>query len=379
MKLFPHYVQLDAMDCAPMRLWISAKYESKSHSINIRYMKHFLSLILLATSCSLSATAQPAAQTAGAGFLWRISGNGLKSDSYVVGTNHLMPVSLLDNTKGFANVWRKVSQVAAECDLLPIVDLFTTGHIDEKYKSFGIPKETIAKTTSGKKYSDLYTGSQLQYMKRLLGSSLYPSLSADDMPPLNLCEKIYTHKKSNKSVGNFSIASNILGAMDIALAARSRTDRKRYFGMEGQTEGLTPFPKRDSLFYASFTIEEQAEILYREVKYQTAHPNRVSYESLMEKYYKERNFFGMEKVYANRQKYIDSLGLSDSLARKLRECDREAGRIVVENRTRNWMSRILSEIQSAPTLIDVGAEHLLGKEGLINLLRENGYTVEPVM
>jgi uncharacterized protein YbaP (TraB family) len=53
--------------------------------------------------------------------------------------------------------------------------------------------------------------------------------------------------------------------------------------------------------------------------------------------------------------------------------------MLVENRTRNWMGRILSEIQSAPTLIDVGAAHLLGKEGLVNLLRENGYTVEPVM
>ena len=77
MKLFPHYVQLDAVDCAPMRLWISAKYESKSHSMNIRYMKHFLFIILLAASCSLSATAQSAAQTAGAALLGRISGNGL--------------------------------------------------------------------------------------------------------------------------------------------------------------------------------------------------------------------------------------------------------------------------------------------------------------
>ena len=347
------------------------------------YMKHFLFLILLTASCSLSATAQPATQTACTGFLWRISGNGLKSDSYVVGTNHLMPVALLDNTKGFADVWRKVSQVVAECDLLALADSLALGHIGGAANYFNGPEVAIPKTTTGKKYSDLYTSGQLKDLERVLGPSLDPSLSVDDMPPMKLWDQFITCKDFSERFGkNLTMESRkkkTMEAMDLALAVRSRTDGKRYFGMERRTESLTSFLKCDSLFYTSFTIEEQAEIVYRRVKYQTAHPNRVSYESLMKKYYKERNFFGMEKVYVNRQEYIDSLGLSDSLARKLRECDREAGRIVVENRTRNWMNRILSEIQSAPTLIDVGCSHLLGKEGIINLLRQRGYTVGPVM
>ena len=346
-------------------------------------MKHLLFLILLAASGSLSATAQPATQTAGAGFLWCISGNGLKSDSYIVGANHLMPVSLLDKTKGFADVWRKVSQVVAECDLLALADSLALGHIDWAANYFYTPEVAIPKITTGKKYSDLYTSGQLKDIERVLGPSLDPSLSADDMPPMKLWNQFHTCKGSSYGFGKNltmeSIKKKTMEAMDLALAVRSRTDGKHYFGFEKKEEINIVSPKCDSLLYTSFTIEEQAEIVYRRVKYQTAHPNRVSYGSLMDKYYKERNFFSMEKAYANRQEYIDSLGLSDSLARKLRECDRETGRMIVENRTRNWMGKILSEIQSAPTLIDVGCLHLMGKEGLINLLRQRGYTVEPVM
>jgi uncharacterized protein YbaP (TraB family) len=43
-----------------------------------------------------------------------------------------------------------------------------------------------------------------------------------------------------------------------------------------------------------------------------------------------------------------------------------------------WMDRILSAIHEQPTFIMVGALHLPGKQGVINLLREEGYTVTPV-
>jgi hypothetical protein len=294
-----------------------------------------------------------------------------------------MSISLLDNTKGFADAWRRVSQVAAECDISAVADSFALGHIDGFVNYFYIPEGVIPKTTTGKKYSDLYTSRQLEDLERVLGPSFDSSMSADDMPPMKLWNQFLTcrsySRRFNKNLTVENIKKEAMEAMDLALAVRSKTDGKRYFGFETDEEIHAVSPKFQSMLYTSFTIEEQAEILYREVKYQTAHPKRGNDDLLMEKYYKERNFFAMEKADANRWEYIDSLGLSDSLARKLRECEREAGRIVVENRTRNWMGRILSEIQSAPTLIDVGAAHLLGKEGLINLLRENGYTVEPVM
>jgi uncharacterized protein YbaP (TraB family) len=40
--------------------------------------------------------------------------------------------------------------------------------------------------------------------------------------------------------------------------------------------------------------------------------------------------------------------------------------------------RIDSIIQLQPTFNAIGAGHLPGKEGVVNLLRERGYTLKPV-
>ena len=44
-----------------------------------------------------------------------------------------------------------------------------------------------------------------------------------------------------------------------------------------------------------------------------------------------------------------------------------------------WMKKILYAIKKQPTLVSVGALHLIGENGLINQLRQYGYTVEPVL
>lgn len=53
--------------------------------------------------------------------------------------------------------------------------------------------------------------------------------------------------------------------------------------------------------------------------------------------------------------------------------------VPVEVRNRNWMNKITSTIASRPTLIAVGLGHLYYKTGVIALLRQLGYQVEPVI
>ena len=47
-------------------------------------------------------------------------------------------------------------------------------------------------------------------------------------------------------------------------------------------------------------------------------------------------------------------------------------------RNRRWMNTITEIIPRESMLVAVGAGHLVGKDGLIELLRRDGYTVEPV-
>ena len=47
-------------------------------------------------------------------------------------------------------------------------------------------------------------------------------------------------------------------------------------------------------------------------------------------------------------------------------------------RNRNWLPKIQAEAAKKPTLFAVGTAHLIGNQGLIMLLRESGYQVEPL-
>lgn len=53
--------------------------------------------------------------------------------------------------------------------------------------------------------------------------------------------------------------------------------------------------------------------------------------------------------------------------------------ILLENRNRNWIPVMGKLAKQQPTFFAVGAGHLAGKTGVIQLLRDAGYTVKPVM
>ncbi|QHT66963.1 TraB/GumN family protein [Rhodocytophaga rosea] len=52
--------------------------------------------------------------------------------------------------------------------------------------------------------------------------------------------------------------------------------------------------------------------------------------------------------------------------------------IAVNERNRDWIPVIVKMIATQPTFIAMGAGHLGGDQGLIHLLRKQGYSVLPV-
>lgn len=49
------------------------------------------------------------------------------------------------------------------------------------------------------------------------------------------------------------------------------------------------------------------------------------------------------------------------------------------DRNKNWIPKIEEFSKSQPTFIGVGAAHLAGEEGVLNLLRKAGYTIKPIL
>lgn len=52
--------------------------------------------------------------------------------------------------------------------------------------------------------------------------------------------------------------------------------------------------------------------------------------------------------------------------------------ILLNDRNKNWVKQLITLMQNQSVFTAVGAAHLVGKEGLINLLRKEGYTLKPV-
>ena len=52
--------------------------------------------------------------------------------------------------------------------------------------------------------------------------------------------------------------------------------------------------------------------------------------------------------------------------------------VLLNNRNKNWIPIIIKTIKDKPTFFGVGAGHLAGEEGVIKLLRKQGYKVEAV-
>ena len=52
---------------------------------------------------------------------------------------------------------------------------------------------------------------------------------------------------------------------------------------------------------------------------------------------------------------------------------------LLEVRNENWMVKMPDMMKDKSTFFAVGAAHLLGEQGMINLLRKKGYVVKPIL
>lgn len=53
--------------------------------------------------------------------------------------------------------------------------------------------------------------------------------------------------------------------------------------------------------------------------------------------------------------------------------------ILLNNRNKNWVTQLKTLMDTESLFVAVGAGHLVGKEGLISLLRKEGYTLTPIL
>ena len=271
--------------------------------------------------------------SANAQLLWKVSGNGIKNPSFILGTHHVASSEICDMIKGFQSAYDAIEQVYGEVDM-------------QKMNSAGTQIKVLSYSfmPKGQTLSSLYTEEQIKKLDAFLAPVLGAELKAfDKFKPVTVTSMVQM-LMAQKLFPDFE-AEN---AIDSYMQTKARKDKKGAKGLE--------------------TIEFQLDILYNT-------PLEEQAKELLE----------MAEMGQKTEESIISLTKS-YLAQDLEAMwnamleDAEPGELddLVFNRNRNWVVQMKEIMPLTPTMFVVGAGHLPGDLGVLNLLKKEGYKVEPV-
>lgn len=280
--------------------------------------------------------------TANAQLLFRISGNSLNAPSYVVGTYHLVDDSFVDSIPDLRQAFADCQQVYTEVQKSEM-----TSEDSLAFKKVQLlPKGmTIDKLLSSEEMNRLNA-----YVKKIIGADLSnPRLAS-------LCHLTPTALSLNLSI--------LIFAKKYGRQMKSGTMIDDLFQKEALKQGknaggLETMAFQLNLIYG-YTVEEQKEALMC----------MVDNGEIMEK---------MEEDIAQAYLSRNLNRLYELMDRKMSICSLPEERAaMLDNRNADWLTKMPAIMKDKPTLFAVGAGHLLGENGVLNLLRKAGYTVEPV-
>lgn len=272
-------------------------------------------------------TVQANAQTES--MLWRVSGNGLKKPSYLFGTVHIYCQHENLSKPAIKHAVDSSDIVAMELNLNDY-DVYVA-----MIKSSSTPSQTNLKTLL-----DPYEYNLVDSVCRKLISA--PLENVLNMSPISLLSRFYM---SDQIVG-------CAGALpvDFTIATMARNAKK-------QSIGLETFQYQDSLLKSIPDSTQKKWLLgfcrdIPKAKREFANITKAYNEGKLEKLNQELLGGTLDMAMISQALLVD--------------------------RNLNWSAFLRENMKSNSYFVAVGAGHLAGKEGLIALLRQAGYTVTPI-
>ena len=277
--------------------------------------------------------------------LYRISGKGLESPSYIVGTYHLAPSSFADSIPGMRQAVEQTNQVCGELDMM---DAFKPENTAKLLKAQMLPEGTTL--------SSLLTAEQLERLNALLldvmGSNLNDETFAaqmDKMTPaaLSTTLSLQSYIKRTESFNPMELIDN-------------------YFQMLALQSGKA--------IKGFETVDFQMGILFGE-----SLEKQVSDLMCMVDHFEETDEMVNRITTAYFSQNLKQIEEAMEEESKI-ECDTtdENENRLINNRNSNWLEMMPDMMAEQPTLFVVGAGHLCGEKGVLKLLEKAGYTVEGV-
>lgn len=265
--------------------------------------------------------------------LWEISGKELENPSYLYGTIHMIAADDFFLTPATKVAFAESERVAFEINM-------------EEMNSLTVMFSLIGQV--------MMDGGMT--LKKLLSEEDYGIVKKhfDDIGmPLFMLERVKPMFLSAFATGDMSGESMQSGAI--------KSYEMEFMEMAQQEElemaGLETIQYQMSIF-DSIPYPVQAEMLVESIRVTDTEDDQFSE---MVKLYKNQDLAGMHKMFE-----AEEGGLGDYED------------VMLNNRNRNWIPVMEEMMADKKTFFAVGAGHLGGRFGVVNLLREAGYTVSPV-
>ncbi len=285
-------------------------------------MKKALSLLVL----MLLSISFMQAQDLENALLWEVSGKSLETPSYVFGTIHVTcDATLDDNVKSALD---KTSLLVLELDMDdPTMQSRMMSQVAMK------DNQNIKDLLSEEEYASLDGFLQEQFGAPLNAFATFK--------PFFLSAMLIT-KYLDCPVQSF----------EGALMQVAQEQKEEILGLETVEEQMKLF---DEIPY-----EDQVKDLMASIE-DDLKKDKIKFQEMM-KHYNNGNLSGIQEM-------------TDSDESIIMEKHKD---IMLTNRNKNWISKIEAFSKEQPTFFGVGAAHLIGEDGVIQMLRKEGYTVTAV-
>ena len=266
------------------------------------------------------------AQTNEKSLLWKISGNGLKHHSYLYGTIHVTcDATLPEKVK---NALDKTDQLCLELDMDDTN--MQTEMMGGMMMKDGVTLQSLA-SKEDFEIVDAFLTKNLGFSAKMLNTLKPFMVNAMLYPKMISCE---------------------MQSVEGELMKIAKEQKEETIGLETVTEQLNVF---DAIPY-----QDQMNELVKTAK-SDLDKDRNELNKMLELYKTE----DVEAMYTFTQQSENVL---------TSKFDEE----LLNSRNQNWIARISKIADNKATFFGVGAAHLGGEKGVINLLRKYGFTVEPV-
>ena len=266
------------------------------------------------------------------GILWEVGGNGLESKSYLFGTYHLLNSDYLEN-------WPVVGEKFAEAEAL-VVEAVIDSALLPKLSGLAIMKDASL--------TDFYTPEEYQLIAREFEEEMGYSLK--------MMDTFYPSAVSAGLIVLYTLqlvpeAAKVGGMpLDLYFAHEAESQERSVNQLESMEWQLR-------FLYQGEKPEKQARELLDLVKEEES--MRELGKDLIQAYL-DRDLDAMTDVVSRSEEYFD---LGDEL---------------IKGRNLRWMKVLPDWMQKESQFVAVGALHLAGPYGLVQLLREAGYTVKAI-